>query len=263
MRIKHDARQTRFFGIAPKPTEKYAGLKNCFDKSILPDESKQIDLVETAVSTVLEQKAIRCAGILEFHKSSHTLLTSVGVDANEDSTNAYFSIRAMAENEGSGHQVRAGRMLNSLDVENASRKAGGLAYQSRNPSPAPSGKMSVIFNPLPLSPLLDAAGSSSSSFYMEAGLSFFAGKVGKKVGSPAITLFDDPLLENGFNSTSFDAEGTKTYRKPIVEKGVFKTVLHNYSTAKKRGLATTGSAGLIAPNYFNLVLEKARIAWMN
>ncbi|MBI5636023.1 TldD/PmbA family protein [Candidatus Micrarchaeota archaeon] len=245
-----------FFGFAPKQGGAYPRLKNCFDKNILPPENKQLDLVESAVNAAIGEKAVRSAGILEFHNSSHRLLTTNGVDAVEDSTNAYFSIRAMAQNDGSGHQVAAGRMLKSLDVEKASRKAGELAFESRNPTRAPSGKMSVILNPLPLSPLLDAAGSSSSSFYMEAGLSFFAGKVGKKVGSPAITIYDDPQFPNGFNSTSFDAEGTRAYKKPIVEKGVFKTVLHNYSTAKKHGLSTTGNAGLIAPNYFNLVLEK-------
>jgi PmbA protein len=45
-----------------------------------------------------------------------------------------------------------------------------------------------------------------------------------------------------------------TQRTVIFERGVFKSYLHNSTTARKHGTTSTANAGLIAPRPFNLVL---------
>src|SRR2546426_449837 len=80
-----------------------------------------------------------------------------------------------------------------------------------------------------------------------AGLSPFGKKIGKKVASPQLTLYDDGSAES-ITRKRFDAEGVPTRRNVLVNKGVLKTYLHNTSTAKKFRTKTTGNAGLISPD---------------
>ena len=62
-------------------------------------------------------------------------------------------------------------------------------------------------------------------------MSFFTDSIGKKVGSNKINIYDDGRLRNGIGSTKADAEGVPTRRIPLLEKGVYKNYLYNYSIA--------------------------------
>ena len=102
---------------------------------------------------------------------------------------------------------------------------------SQAPTGAGEGNYDIIFGPMAIIPLLNIVGEGASIFSVEAGLSFFAGRQGKKVGSPDITLYDDGRLDGGVNSTKADDEGVATRRNVLIEKGIFKQYLHNTSTA--------------------------------
>ena len=62
----------------------------------------------------------------------------------------------------------------------------------------------------------------------------------KQIFSDKITIVDDPLLKNGYNS-SFDDEGVACRNKILVDKGVLKTYLHNLKSAKLMNCETTGN----------------------
>jgi len=58
-----------------------------------------------------------------------------------------------------------------------------------------------------------------------------------RFGSPVLSLIDDPKGEG-----PFDAEGTPTRRKEVVAEGIFRTRLHDLSSAARGGEAATGNA---------------------
>ncbi len=66
-------------------------------------------------------------------------------------------------------------------------------------------------------------------------------KIGEKVASSKVTLVDDPFLEGGISTCSFDDEGVPTRVKNIIENGVFKGFLHSLKTAKKSKVNPTGN----------------------
>jgi PmbA protein len=72
--------------------------------------------------------------------------------------------------------------------------------------------------------------------------SFLAGKLGEKIASETLTIFDDSTLPGLFGSAPFDDEGVVTRRSVVVERGVLKSYLLNTYCARKLGLKTTGSA---------------------
>lgn len=68
---------------------------------------------------------------------------------------------------------------------------------------------------------------------------FMNNLIGNKVGSPEVTLTDDPLCNFSPQKSSFDAEGTE--RKPIkiIEEGVLRAYIYDKMTALMQGTTTT------------------------
>jgi PmbA protein len=66
-----------------------------------------------------------------------------------------------------------------------------------------------------------------------------AGKLGTRIGSELFSINDDP--QSGLVPRYFDGDGVETRPAKLVDKGVFKTVVHNlYSAAREEGAETTG-----------------------
>ena len=89
-----------------------------------------------------------------------------------------------------------------------------------------------------------------SSENAQKGLSRLKDKEGSVIASPLVTLVDDPFYPGSPLQRPFDAEGSPTHRKNIIEGGVLKTLLYNLKTAAVAGKQTTGNAskaGYAAP----------------
>lgn len=86
-----------------------------------------------------------------------------------------------------------------------------------------------------------------SGVHYQSGRSALCGKLGEKVFSECITIRDkkgrtDCGIPSGYTFL-IDAEGTPCKDVNVVEKGIFKGLLHNLSTAHKAGTSSTGNAG--------------------
>ena len=69
-----------------------------------------------------------------------------------------------------------------------------------------------------------------------------SGKLDKKVAWENLTIIDDSWMEDGLNTTRYDAEGIPTTVKPVIEKGVLKSYLYDSYTAHFEEKASTGNA---------------------
>src|SRR5213594_2157161 len=157
------------------------------------------------------------------------------------------SIRALVSLESSGHGIACATKFSQFNPEKAGRKAGRIAALARSPKPGKAGRYTVVFDPLIFGSLMDQTGGRLGAWTVMAGLSPFGKKIGKKVASPQLTLYDDGSAES-ITRKRFDAEGVPTRRNVLVNKGILKTYLHNTSTAKKFRTKTTGNAGLVSPD---------------
>ncbi|CAL4042260.1 Metalloprotease PmbA [Buchnera aphidicola (Anoecia corni)] len=73
--------------------------------------------------------------------------------------------------------------------------------------------------------------------------SFLLNSLNKKILPDWCSILEDPNILGGLGSKPFDAEGVKTKRKFIVEKGILKTwILNNYSS-NRLNLKNTGNSG--------------------
>ncbi|MFC0414648.1 TldD/PmbA family protein [Cytobacillus solani] len=95
----------------------------------------------------------------------------------------------------------------------------------------------------------DAAGDLFQTFSeifsaenAQKGRSLLKGKEGETIAASALQMVDDPFLEDGLLSRSFDSEGFATMKKAIVKDGKLVTLLHNRKTAGIAGIESTGNA---------------------
>jgi len=64
-----------------------------------------------------------------------------------------------------------------------------------------------------------------------AGTTWWAGKIGEKIGSEYFTVYDDPTVPATFGYYRYDDEGVKAERKVLAEKGELKGHMHSRETA--------------------------------
>ncbi|MDD2717106.1 MAG: metallopeptidase TldD-related protein [Candidatus Wallbacteria bacterium] len=104
-----------------------------------------------------------------------------------------------------------------------------------------SGKMKVMFMPEVMYALFwrIKAGVSGESLYRKT--TPLAGKIGQKIFSDRITIYNDPLDDSEPGARSFDDEGTACRKYPIVEKGVFRNFYFDLLHAGKMKVPPTGN----------------------
>jgi PmbA protein len=70
----------------------------------------------------------------------------------------------------------------------------------------------------------------------------FKGKIGAKVASENVTIYDDGLFQGGLRTAAFDGEGVPHQKTLLVEKGVLRNFLYDNYAARKEGKESTGNA---------------------
>ena len=233
----------------------YEPIPGLYDKKLADLGERAIDLVESAVNKALEAGGKRVAGTLAFGEEKIILLTSKGVEASQDRTKAELVVRALADGESAGVGTTCGTRLKDLDPELAGEEAGRFAKLSLNPEPLEAGRYDVVFGRPASAVFFDIVAGMSSAFYVDAGMSCLMNKLGQKVASDIVSIYDDARLEAGLGSRPFDDEGLPTARKPIIEAGVLKTYLHNSITAKRHNTTSTANAGWVVPRPWNVVVS--------
>ena len=208
---------------------------------------------ESLISTVLEtQKKLYAAdsavidgtqtqGIAE--RSETAIYNSKGLDLYSENTLCGLVTGAVVTNGQEmtdSYEVKLGDPA-SVDIDAMVRKTVDTALQKLGGDVAPTGQYPVIFSPEAMCNLLSVYASIFSSENAQKGLSRLGDKEGTVIASELVTLVDDPFYP-GSRQHSFDAEGSPTFTKNVIEKGTFRTLLYNLKTANLAGKKTTGNA---------------------
>ncbi len=255
--VKNNPENKEYMGIAKGPF-KYKKVNGLYDKKIKNLNSDGVDIIKDSLNKALDIGASRSSGVFDTEISSGRLLTSNGVDADIKDSFISFSIRSFIDGNASSHKISVATTLRRFDPIGAAKNAASTAVKACNPKNINAGKYDVLFDPLAFSNILERVAWASSISYVEAGFSFLANKLNKKVANTNFTMYDQGNLDYGLASSSFDGEGTPTQKTTIIDKGIFKTYLHNYSTANRYNTKSTGNAGLVSPNPTNIILKPGK-----
>ena len=72
--------------------------------------------------------------------------------------------------------------------------------------------------------------------------SFLEGKVGENIFPDFLSIEEDPFIQRGLSSASFDNEGVRTKKRAVVTSGKLDGLFLSTYSARKLGLITTGNA---------------------
>lgn len=172
------------------------------------------------------------------------ICNSKGLDLSYESSVSGLVIGAMVGENGemaNDYQIKLGA-LDAIDTDALVQKAVVTAIGKLGGDVAPTAVCPVVFDPEAMSNLLGVFSSVFSSEAAQKGLSRLAGKEGEVIASPLVTLVDDPFHPDNPMPMPFDAEGSPTAKKNVIEKGVLTTLLYNLKTAAVAGKTTTGNA---------------------
>jgi TldD protein len=126
--------------------------------------------------------------------------------------------------------------------EALARDAARIATVNLSASPAPAGEMEMIVGAGGGGVLLhEAVGHGLESDFNRRGTSLYSGRVGERVASELVTIFDDGNLPEERGSLTVDDEGVPGQHKVLVEKGVLRGYMQDVLNSRLMGTQPTGS----------------------
>jgi PmbA protein len=224
------------------------------DRKLERAESLLAGYVEEAIGAAESAGARRTAGSLEAGVTSRHTLSSTGMFGSDTSASILLNVRAFTDRDASGHGLSCAAAVRDFKPAVAGERAGAHSKRMRNARQleGEAKTYQVLMSPTVASNLLGLVGEFASAFSVEAGTSYLADKLGKRVASESFDLTDIGRGDGCLHARTFDDEGQPTQSTKLIEGGVLKSYLHNLSTAKRFKTKSTGNAGLVEPGPWNL-----------
>ncbi|NMB95848.1 MAG: TldD/PmbA family protein [Clostridiaceae bacterium] len=238
-------------------SEKYPEMNNYNQELNNVSESDKIEFAFEMEKKALEKddriKSIQRCMVQSF-SGSVSIVNSKDLELYHKE-NGIFSllIPVVSQNGKSNTAVafRAGRDFSQMYADDIVNEAVENALAYIGADTVKTGKYKVILRNDAAADLLQTFAPIFSADRVQKGMSLLKNKVGKKIGSDALTIIDDPLLKNGMASSPFDGEGVACFTKEVVKDGNLVTLLHNLKTAIKDGVKSTGNAS--RPSYASTI----------
>jgi PmbA protein len=181
-----------------------------------------------------------------FGRSEIHLVTSAGFAGHRAGTSHSISATALA-GEGTGMQrdYDYDSKVHLADLDDPAaigRSAAQRALARLNPIRPKTAKLPVLFDPRVATSLLGHLTGAINGASIARGTSFLKEKLGQSIFAAGVNVHDDPRRPRGPRSRVFDAEGTPTRARTLIENGVLTTWLLDSRSARQLGLASTGHA---------------------
>ena len=142
---------------------------------------------------------------------------------------------------GGGGRVGMDYFRSSLTPEEIGTDASGQALQLLGASLPPAGEMPVVLSPGHSGVLIhEAVGHLLEADFIRKKTSVFWDKMGTRIGSELVNIYDDPTIPHFRGSYNIDDEGTIPQKILLVERGKLQGLLQDRLSAKLMGLVPTG-----------------------
>lgn len=141
-----------------------------------------------------------------------------------------------------GYDGDAARAFAGVSAEKVGRTAAQQAVDKLGARQMGTQRLPVVLDPRMGAALLGAIAPLLSADNVLKGKSLFAGKVGRRVASAAVTIVDEARIPGGMRTAPFDGEGVPTRDRVLVERGTLLGYLTSLKTARKLGSEPTGNA---------------------
>lgn len=156
------------------------------------------------------------------------------------------AIAAEGDRREAAYEFRDGtvgwELVKGMDLAEFGRGVAQEACEMLKAEKPPAGLKTVVTDP-GVSGLLahEVMGHASEGDEIVKERSFLTHQVGKKVGSPLVTMYDDGTVPGAHGSIPFDAEGTPSHKTKVIDRGIYRGFLHSLETSGALKARPTGN----------------------
>lgn len=227
----------------------FASVENTYDKSIVELHSEDLVKVASVMLDVAEKKDKRVLptrGGAYASYLSKAIANSNGVVGFDHGTFMGCNLATIARESGEVappcFEFNAERSYN-INPEWVGTEATRLAVSALKAKKIETKTTNLIFTQFALQQLLYfTLINAVKASYVQRNQSALKGKIGEKVASEIVTIYDDGLFSGGLRTWKFDDEGVPQQRTLIIEKGILRNFIYDQYSAKKEGKESTGNA---------------------
>ncbi len=196
-----------------------------------------------------DPKIQKVRALFQDHVQYVSVVNSEGQKAEDTRPQVKLVCSAVAEKGGrrefgfSGGGGRVGlEYFNSLlSPERVGREAAEEALRLLEAVEAPAGEMPVVLAPGHAGVFVhEAVGHLLEADFNRKRTSIFWDKLGQKVASPLLTIYDDPTRPSFRGSYSIDDEGTPPAKTLLIDRGVVHSFLQDRLSARLMDRGLTG-----------------------
>jgi len=167
-------------------------------------------------------------------------------DARPMITLAVQAVASDHKERGSGFAGDGGRtsiaFFDEHSPEQLAAEAARIATVNVEAVAAPAGEMEMIVGSGGGGVLLhEAVGHGLESDFNRRGTSLYSGRVGERVASDLVTIYDDGNLVEERGSVNVDDEGVPGQHKVLVENGILRGYMQDVLNARLMNVESTGS----------------------
>ena len=224
--------------------EKLPKIKGTFDKKF-----RELDLDELASSL---KSVLNCiddngcqttSGGFSAAEGETLIVNSNGVEAFDKSTGFALgvSINAIKDGDLATAYDSVSSCAYDLDGIKLAEDLCDLAKSSLGGEHIETSNKDVVLDFHAVTGLLSTFMSGFSAENIQRGRSRLHDKIGEKVVTENLSIYDDATVDGGLNSAVSDDEGTASRRTVLVEDGILKGYLYDIYTANKDGVKSTSN----------------------
>ena len=191
--------------------------------------------------------------------ASHTtnskyFVNSEGSEILQNFTDIIMEMVATAHESGQTQSVniteggRGGLELIANKIQQSAKEISKKASELIYAKPVKEEKATVVMNPdfvsLLTHEILGHPSEADRVLGKEmawAGGAWWKGKIGEKIGSEKLNVFDDPTIKGSLGWYNFDDEGVETKKTTLVENGVLRNHMQNRETSEIFNTIPTGN----------------------
>ncbi len=212
---------------------------------------------------ILEKSRIKKSAINPWYTiNSKYFVSSEGSEILQNFTDVVIEMTATAHESGLTQSVniteggRGGmdQITKNNKAQNSANEISEKATQLLDAKPAKEEKATVVMNPdfvsLLTHEILGHPSEADRVLGKEmawAGGAWWKNKLGERIGSEQLNVFDDPTIEESLGWYYFDDEGVQTQKTTLMENGILKNHMQNRETSIAFGTQSTGN--MRATNY--------------
>lgn len=213
--------------------------------------SEKIELVKEAYSAALhhDSRITKARASLADLIQYVTIVNSEGTSVTDVRPMVKLVCLAIAEKGtdreagfyGGGGRVGYEYFRQELKPDFIGREAAAEALHLLEAEPAPAGEMPVVLSAGHSGVLIhEAVGHLLEADFIRKKTSVFWDKMGQKVASDRVSIFDDPTIPHFRGSYNVDDEGIEPQKTCLIDRGRMTGLLQDRLSARILGMAPTG-----------------------